>query len=312
MDILLFGPKGKVGWELQRSLASLGQVIPVARQGRDGMSGDLTDPKSLSATIQALSPDIIVNAAAYTNVDQAESEPGPARTVNARSLEVMAQEALMLDALLVHYSTDYVFSGAGSTPWHEDDSPEPANVYGLTKLEGEKAVRGSGCRHLIFRTSWVYALYGRSFLQTMLKLACAGKGLRVVDDQFGAPTGAELIADVTAHALRTVQKDKDLCGTYHLAAAGETTWYDYTRLVISTAVEIGINVNVSAQEIVPVSSEEFPTPAPRPLNSRLNTSRLESTFGLCLPPWQEGVVRVLRELQAASCMAQTLRVDQMQ
>jgi dTDP-4-dehydrorhamnose reductase len=258
----------------------------------------MADPRGVGNVVRELGPDIIVNAAAYTNVDQAESEPEAAGAVNAQAPEIMAWEVKKLGALLVHYSTDYVFNGSGNIPWKEDDVPEPINMYGQTKLEGEEGIRQSGCRHLILRLSWVYAARGRNFLQTMLRLACERDSLRVVNDQFGAPTGAELIADVTTHVIRAVHKEPDLCGTYHLAPAGVTTWFDYARLVVQEAEKAGFGLYVRAEDIEPVPSREFPTPAPRPLNSRLNTSRLEQAFGLHMPPWEQEVRRVLGELSA--------------
>ena len=296
MKILLFGPNGQVGWELQRSLSPLGRVISLDRQGMEGLAGNLTQPEGLAESIRATAPDVIVNAAAYTQVDQAESEPDAARVVNARAPGVMAREAAMCDAWLVHYSTDYVFSGKGATPWREDDTPEPVNFYGQTKLEGEEAVRRSGCRHLIFRTSWVYSQRGRNFLKSILRLASDREGLRVVDDQFGAPTAAELIADVTAHAIRAVQMCGSLTGTYHLAAAGETSWCGYARLVIEEAEKSGCKLKAKAEDIEPVPSEQFPTPAPRPRNSRLAITRLEQALSLHFPPWEYGVIRCLHGL----------------
>jgi len=296
MKILLLGCKGQVGWELERSLALLGQVTALTRHGENGLSGDLSEPKSLAATIQAHSPDIIVNAAAYTNVDQAEREPFLARTINALAPEVMAREAQRLDALLVHYSTDYVFNGSGRRPWREGDIPEPKSIYGQTKLEGEEAVRKSGCSHLIFRTSWVYAARGKNFIHTMLKLALERESLQVIHDQIGAPTGAELIADVTAHALRAAQQDSSLSGTYHLAASGEISWWDYARLVIDEGSRAGLAFKTTADEVQPVSSEEFHTLASRPKNSRLDTTRLQKAFSIHLPEWEHGVRRCIHEI----------------
>ena len=296
MKILLLGPNGQVGWELQRSLASLGKVIAIGRQGGDGLAGDLSNPETLAGTVKTVSPDIIVNAAAYTAVDRAESEPEQTRLINAEGPARLAQEAKRTSAWLVHYSTDYVFNGTGSTPWQEDDPTGPINVYGQTKLEGEEAIRQTGCHHLIFRTSWVYAAHGKNFIHTMLKLASERENLNVIDDQIGAPTGAELIADVTAHAIRSVHGNSNLAGIYHLAASGETTWFDYARLIIGSGVRAGMNLKVSGEDIMPVPSERFPTPAPRPRNSRLDCSRLEQAFGLKLPDWKKGVQRVISEI----------------
>jgi len=296
MKILVLGPNGQVGWELQRSLAPLGQILALARQGEDGLCGDLADPESLAASIKALSPDVIVNAAAHTNVDQAEKEPDLSESINARAPGVMAREARRLGSLLVHYSTDYVFDGSGVRPWREDDIPDPKNVYGRTKLKGEEAVRESDCRHLIFRTSWVYAGRGKNFIHTMLKLATERPSLRVINDQFGAPTGAELIADVTAHAIRAAQKDQSLAGVYHLAATGQTSWWDYARLVMEEGRQAGLELKANADSVEPVASEEFSTPASRPKNSRLDTSKLQETFSIHLPRWEDGVRRCIQEI----------------
>lgn len=296
MKILLLGCNGQAGWELQRSLAPLGHVIPLARQGPDGLCGDLAEPDLLAATVKALAPDIIVNAAAYTAVDQAESEPGQARLINTGATARLAFEAKTTGVWLIHYSTDYVFDGTGSPPWREDDPKAPINVYGKTKLEGEEAIRESGCLHLIFRTSWVYAARGKNFIHSMLRLAAERDSLQVIDDQFGAPTGAELIADVTTHAIRAAHKDKSLSGTYHLAAAGEISWYEYARLIILEAVRSGMEIKTNPENIIPVPSEEFPTAALRPKNSRLDTTRLQKAFGLHIPSWEHGVLRTLNEI----------------
>jgi dTDP-4-dehydrorhamnose reductase len=291
MRILLLGPNGQVGWELQRSLSPLGELVAMDR--RNG--GDLTDLDGLVRTIETLRPDLIVNAAAYTAVDKAESEPELAHTINARAPAVLAQAAQAGGALLVHYSTDYVFDGSGTAPWTEDAPTGPLNVYGQSKLEGEKAIQASGCRHLIFRTSWVYAARGGNFAKTMLRLAQEREQLTVIDDQWGAPTGADLIADVTAHALRQVQRDHSCSGLHHLAAAGETSWHGYASFVLQTARSLQPDLLLKAQAIKPVPSTAFATAARRPLNSRLNTSRLRNTFALTLPPWQSGVQRMLVE-----------------
>jgi dTDP-4-dehydrorhamnose reductase len=285
-----------VGWELQRSLAPLGELIALSRQGNQGLYGDLSDPESLTSTVKAISPDIIVNAAAYTAVDLAESEPEMAGIINIEAPARIAREAQKTGAWLIHYSTDYVFDGTGTAPWKEDDPKAPINVYGHTKLEGEKAIRESGCHHLIFRTSWVYAARGKNFIRTMLRLAAERDSLKVIDDQFGAPTGAELIADTTAHAIRAAHGDNSLSGTYHLAAAGETSWWNYAKLVINAALKAGVELKISDKDILPVSSEEFPTEAKRPKNSRLDTILLQKTFGLHLPSWEQGVLRTLKEI----------------
>ncbi|MEY4979962.1 MAG: dTDP-4-dehydrorhamnose reductase [Pseudomonadota bacterium] len=298
MNILLLGKNGQVGWELQRSLAPLGEVVALDRHSTaaDGGCGDLTQLADLRQTVLNLRPDVIVNAAAHTAVDKAESEVELARTLNALAPGVLAEAAQQVGALLVHYSTDYVFNGSGSTPWIETDATGPLSVYGSTKLDGERAIRASGCRHLIFRTSWVYAARGGNFAKTMLRLAADRERLTVIDDQWGAPTGADLIADVTAHAIRQTLAKPSLCGLYHLAAAGLTTWNGYARFVVDTARSLKPELALKVQEVAPVPTSAFPTPAKRPLNSRLNTGHLRQSFGLNLPDWQHGVRRMLNEV----------------
>jgi dTDP-4-dehydrorhamnose reductase len=298
MKILLLGKNGQVGWELQRSLAPLGELVALDRHSTEmeGGCGDLTQPEALRQTVLALRPDVIVNAAAHTAVDKAESEPELARTLNALAPGVLAEAAHSVGALLVHYSTDYVFDGTGTAPWTEAAPTGPLSVYGLTKLDGERAIQVSGCRHMIFRTSWVYAARGGNFAKTMLRLASDRERLTVIDDQHGAPTGADLIADVTAHAIRQVLQRPQDAGTYHLAAAGETTWNGYARFVLDTARALKPDQPLKAQEVAPVPTSAFPTPAQSPLNSRLNTAHLRKTFGLVLPDWQHGVRRMLSEI----------------
>ena len=295
MKIVLFGKGGQVGWELQRALSPLGELVALDFDSTD-FPGDFTDPAGLAATLRQLQPDIIVNAAAHTAVDKAESEPELARTINALAPGVLAQEAQALGAWLVHYSTDYVFNGSGVQPWKETDTPAPLSAYGRTKLEGEQLIQASGCKHLIFRTSWVYAARGGNFAKTMLRLAQERESLTVIDDQVGAPTGAELLADVTAHALRQVLLRPQDGGLYHLAAAGETSWNGYAKHVIAQAVRAQTAIKIVAKEVLPVPSSAFVTAAVRPHNSRLDTSRLQTTFGLQLPPWQQGVDRMLTEI----------------
>ena len=298
MKILLLGKSGQVGWELQRSLAPLGELIALDRHSTD-FCGDLTNLQSLARTVQALRPDVIVNAAAYTAVDQAESEPELARTVNAAAPGVLAQEARQLGAWLVHYSTDYVFDGSGSLPWQETDTPAPLNVYGQTKLEGEQLIVKHCPKHLIFRTSWVYAARGGNFAKTMLRLAQERERLTVIDDQWGAPTGAELLADVTAHSLRQVLQSSlehpGDAGIYHLAASGEASWHSYAKHVLAQAVHAQPAIKMIAKEVAAVATSAFPTSARRPHNSRLHTGKLQATFSLSLPPWQQGVDRMLAE-----------------
>lgn len=298
--ILLLGKNGQVGWELQRSLAPLGELIALDREGLTDfdshLCGDLSDLAGLARTVHLLKPQVIVNAAAYTAVDKAESEVELARRINAEAPGVLAQAAYEVGAWLVHYSTDYVFNGSGHTPWQEADTTGPLNAYGLTKLEGEQRILQACRQHLIFRTSWVYAARGGNFAKTMLRLAQERERLTVIDDQFGAPTGAELIADVTAHALWQVLRACEGQGTYHLAASGETTWHRYAQFVIEQAQQLQPHTPWKVQVIDPVSTNTFPTPARRPHNSRLNTTLLASAFGFHLPPWQEGVSRMLQEI----------------
>jgi len=298
MKVLLLGKNGQVGWELQRSLAPLGELVALDRHStvQDGGCGDLNDLDGLRDTVLKLRPDVIVNAAAHTAVDKAESEPELARALNALAPSVLAEAANTVGALLVHYSTDYVFDGSGTTPWSEDAATGPLSVYGQTKLEGERLIAAAGPRHLIFRTSWVYAARGANFAKTMLRLAQERERLTVIEDQSGAPTGAELIADVTAHAICQTLHDDACCGTYHLAAAGETTWNGYARFVLESARALKPELTLKAQEVAPVPTSAFPTPARRPLNSRLNTAHLRQTFGLSLPDWQHGVRRMLAEI----------------
>jgi len=295
LKILLFGKNGQVGWELQRSLSPLGELIALDRHSPD-LCGDLTQLQGITSTVQRVRPDVIVNAAAYTAVDKAESEPELARTLNALAPGVLAQEAARLGAWLVHYSTDYVFDGSGSRPWSETDTPAPLSVYGRTKLEGEQAIQVACAKHLIFRTSWVYAARGGNFAKTMLRLAQERERLTVIDDQWGAPTGAELIADVTAHAIRHVQLRPQDAGLYHLVAGGETTWNGYAKHVIAKAEQGRGAIKIVADEVAIVPTSAFPTPAKRPHNSRLNTAKLQATFGLSLPHWQQGVDRMLAEI----------------
>ncbi len=294
MRILLLGKNGQVGWELQRALAPLGELIALDRQGEGIDCGDLGRQVDLAETVRRLAPDVIVNAAAYTAVDRAESDAALAHAINAEAVGMLAQEAEALGAWLLHYSTDYVFDGSGSRAWREDDTTAPLSVYGRSKLAGEKAIRASGCQHLIFRTSWVYAARGGNFARTMLRLAAERERLVVIDDQQGAPTGAELIADLSAHALRAAVGDPALAGTYHLAAAGETSWHGYAGFVVAEARALGVALRV--EEIAPIATSEYPTPAIRPLNSRLDCERLRSSFGLALPDWRVGVARMLREI----------------
>ncbi len=298
MKILLLGKNGQVGWELQRSLAPLGELVALDRHSTeaDGGCGDLSNLQGLRDTVRRLRPTVIVNAAAHTAVDKAESEKALAHTINAEAPGVLSSAAREVGALLVHYSTDYVFDGSGTAPWREDAATGPLSVYGQTKLAGEQAIAASGASHLMFRTSWVYAARGGNFAKTMLRLAQERDRLTVIDDQWGAPTGADLIADVTAHAIRQALRDPATQGIYHLSAAGETHWNGYARFVIDTARQLKPGLAITAQEVAPVPTSAFPTPARRPLNSRLDTTRLRDTFGLTLPDWRIGVRRMLTEI----------------
>ena len=296
MKILLLGKNGQVGWELQRALAPLGELTALDRQGDDGLCGDLTNLDGLAATVRAVQPQVIVNAAAYTAVDKAEGEPELAQRINAEAPAALAREAAALGALLVHYSTDYVFDGSGSAPWAEDAPTGPLGVYGATKLAGEQAIAQTGCPHLILRTSWVYAARGGNFARNMLRLAQERERLTVIDDQWGAPTGAELIADVTAHAVAQTRQQPAKAGIYHLTAAGETTWFSYAKFVLALAGQAQKAIKIKATELLPIPTSAYPTPARRPHNSRLDTRKLQTRFGLALPPWQHGVRRLLAEI----------------
>lgn len=294
MKVLLLGKNGQVGWELQRSLATLGEVVALDRNVEGGLCGDLADVPGLRATIQRVAPDIIVNAAAYTAVDKAESDKDLALLINATAVQAIAEEAAKLGSWFVHYSTDYVFGGTGTTAWQENDIVSPVNYYGVTKLIGEQAIAASGCKHLIMRTSWVYGARGNNFAKTMLRLAADRNELNVIADQIGAPTGADLIADVTAVAIRQALVDPQVAGVYHLAAAGFTSWHEYASLVIEQGRSSGVAMQVQA--VQPIPTTQFPTPACRPLNSRLNTEKLRKTFSIHLPDWRSGVTRMLKEV----------------
>lgn len=294
MRILLLGQNGQVGWELQRALAPLGEVIGQDRETHPEAC-DFAHPETLAALVREVRPDVIVNAAAHTAVDRAESEPALVRAINAEAPAVLAREAARSGAWLVHYSTDYVFDGSGDAARREDDPTAPLSVYGRTKLEAEQAIAASGCRHLVFRTSWVYAARGGNFAKTMLRLAGERDRLTVIDDQVGAPTGAELIADVTAQALRTAAQRPEVSGLYHLVAAGETSWCAYARHVLGWARAHGHALKAGPDDVAPILTRDYPTPARRPLSSRLDTRKLRDTFGLALPAWQQGVDRMLAE-----------------
>jgi dTDP-4-dehydrorhamnose reductase len=296
MKILLLGKDGQVGWELQRSLAPLGELLAFGRG-----EADLENLDGLRHLVERHRPDVIVNAAAYTAVDKAESEADKARAINALAPDVLAQLAGASGAWLIHYSTDYVFDGDKPAPYLEDDTTGPLSIYGSTKLEGEHLIRQSAARHLIFRTSWVYAARGSNFAKTMLRLAREKDTLSVVADQYGAPTSAALIADVTALALYRIAQATDagrLAGTYHLAAGGSTTWCNYAKYVLELARAAGASLKAGPDDVKPIPTTDYPVPARRPKNSRLDTTKLANTFGLHLPGWQYHVRRLIDDLAA--------------
>lgn len=288
--ILLLGKDGQVGWELQRALAPLGILTSLNRS-----ECDLADPAQVQAALEQHEPEVIVNAAAYTAVDNAETEPALAKRINVDAVAELALYAREMGSLLVHYSTDYIFDGSKPEPYVEDDLTNPLSVYGKTKLDGEYKVRDALCRHLIFRTSWVFGARGNNFAKTILRLAQERTALNVIDDQIGAPTSAELIADVTAHAMRDVLSGRAPGGTYHLAAAGETSWYGYAKFVTDCARAQGLPLALAADGLKPIPATEYPLPAKRPQNSRLNTQLLERSFALKLPSWEAGLTRMLDE-----------------
>ena len=294
MRILLLGKNGQVGTELQAHLMELGEVIALDRNGSEQYCGDLANLSGLRETIASIKPDVIVNAAAYTAVDKAESDQDLANLINNDAVAVLAQEAKKLDALLVHYSTDYVFNGTGDTPWLETDQTAPLNYYGQTKLAGEQAIQAADCKYLIFRTSWVYGKQGNNFAKTMLKLAKERDSLSIIEDQIGAPTSAELIAGVTVTAIQKSLANESLLGIYHLAPTGFCSWFEYASYVIELARTLGVELQVN--DIKGIPSSEYKTAAIRPLNSRLNTNKLQQNFQLSLPHWKIGVEQLVKGL----------------
>lgn len=292
MKILLLGKNGQVGWELQRSLAPLGELLALDRHSTSHC-GDLANLEGLANTVRVYQPDVVVNAAAYTAVDKAESDQESAYLINALAPEVLSRACAAIGATLVHYSTDYVFDGSGHTPWTEEDPTGPLNVYGQTKLAGEQGIAKQGAKHIIFRTSWVYGTEGGNFAKTMLRLAQEREKMTVINDQHGAPTGAALLADITALALQAPQA---LSGVYHLAAAGETTWFDYANYVLTQAKQVKPSLNYAVKDVLPVPTSEFPTPAKRPLNSRLHCGRLAHALQIELPAWQTGVDQLVAKI----------------
>ena len=280
--ILLTGANGQVGWELRRTLGALGEVVAL-----DSRTMDLSKAEAVRDTVRAIAPAIIVNPAAYTAVDKAESEPERAHAVNAVAPGVLAEEAARLGALLVHYSTDYVFDGTGEAPWREDDATGPLNVYGATKLAGEQAIAAAGCRHLIFRTSWVYGARGSNFLLTMRRLMRERTELKIVADQIGAPTWCRDLAEAAAQVLAQVRgEDESRWGVYHMTNAGETSWHGFAEAIQALDE---FDETVPPARLLPIPGSDYPTPARRPLNSRLDNDRLEQGFGLRLRDWREAL-----------------------
>jgi len=292
--ILITGKNGQVGFELQRSLAILGDIVAI-----DQPDCDFTDPAAIRRLMAQIKPDVVVNPAAYTAVDKAESDPSLANAINADAPRVLGEEAAKTGALVIHYSTDYVFDGTKSSAYVESDQPNPKSVYGKTKYDGEVALVQSGAKHLIFRTSWVFGAHGANFVKTILRLAAERDALNIVADQHGAPTSAALLADITAHVLARYLKTKqqDLpafpYGLYNLVAGGQTTWCDFAKAIVAAANQSGTSTKASAETIRPITTADYPLPAPRPSNSLLDTSKLKNTFGLQLPEWQHGLEHTL-------------------
>lgn len=300
MKILLLGKNGQVGWELQRALQPLGEVIALERYINDqGDCGDVSNFEQINQTIAHIQPNIIINATAYTTVDKAESEQLQNDLINHLAVKNLAEQCQQIDALLVHYSTDYVFDGSGDIAWQEDNSTAPVNSYGQAKRDGEIAIEKTGVKFLNFRTSWVYASRGKNFIKTMLMLAKSKEQLTIINDQVGTPTSASLIADVTAQALRYYLLANDaekiqLLGHYHLVPTGVTTWYEYAQFIFDLAKKQGETLMV--KEVLPTTTDNYPTPAKRPLNSRLNNQKIQTNFQLSLPKWQQGVEQTVIEL----------------
>ncbi|HSH88051.1 MAG TPA: dTDP-4-dehydrorhamnose reductase [Methylophilus sp.] len=294
MRLLLTGCTGQVGFELQRSLAPLAEVIAISRG-----DCDLSDESALRGLIREIAPDGIINPAAYTAVDKAESDAGSARKINCDAPRIMGEEASACGAFVFHYSTDYVFEGVGNQFYKETDATNPQNVYGQTKLDGERALLSTCERSLIMRTSWVVGAHGANFAKTMLKLASERDSLSVVADQFGAPTSAALLADVTAQLIGRIQRQDDETfpyGLYHVTANGVTNWYEYARFVIAEAIRAGKSMKVLPEMVNPITTADYPVPARRPANSRLDTRQFQDAFDLRLPDWQHGVSHVLQQI----------------
>jgi len=295
MKLLLFGANGQVGWKLQQSLAPLGDLKICNRD-----NANFNDLCELQSIIKKFAPDIIINAAAYTNVDKAESEKEQAFQINANAIELLSNEAKRINAWLIHYSTDYVFDGSQLSPYKEEDKPNPQTIYGKSKLEGEKLIAKSGCKHIIFRTSWLYSIRGKNFLNTIIRLAKNQNELRIVSDQVGAPTSAELVANISALCIyRICQKkleSREFSGIYHLTASGSTSWCAFAKYFLSEAENLGEVFLVKSSEIIEISSSELILPANRPLNSLLSSGKLCKTFNLNLPSWEGLVDRVINEI----------------
>ena len=294
MKILLLGKNGQVGWELQRSLAPLGEVISLDRNGLNQWCGDLSKPDQIYQTIVDIAPNVVVNASAYTAVDLAETEQDMANLINHVAVGKIAEACAQTKALYVHYSTDYVFDGEGTSKFNETDALKPLNVYGQTKALGEQAIQNAQCNYLIFRTSWVFAQKGKNFLKTMLALSQQREELSIIDDQIGAPTSAELIADVSAHAIVQTLRDQTKIGIYHLVASGETSWFEYANYIFEQAKNLGVNLAI--QQVNPIPTAAYPTPAKRPHNSRLNNQKIQHAFQIYLPDWKVHVQRTVIEV----------------
>ena len=294
MKILLLGKNGQVGWELQRSLAPLGEVISLDRNGLNQWCGDLSKPDQIYQTIVDIAPNVVVNASAYTAVDLAETEQDMANLINYVAVGKIAEACTQIKALLVHYSTDYVFDGEGTSIFNETDVLKPLNAYGQTKALGEQAIQNAQCNYLIFRTSWVFAQKGKNFLKTMLTLSQQREELSIIDDQIGAPTSAELIADVSAHAIVQTLRDQTKIGIYHLVASGETSWFEYANYIFEQAKNLGVNLAI--QQVNPIPTAAYPTPAKRPHNSRLNNQKIQHAFQIYLPDWKVHVQRTVIEV----------------
>jgi dTDP-4-dehydrorhamnose reductase len=287
--ILLTGSNGQVGWELQRVLAPTTKVIALTREQLD-----LSQSDAIRQAVRAHKPDIIINPAAYTAVDKAETEPDIAMVINGTAAGVMADEAKKLDALLIHYSTDYVFDGTKASPYIESDIPNPQSVYGKTKLAGEQAIQAVGCKHLILRTSWVYGVHGGNFVKTILRLAKERNELRIVADQYGAPTWARLLAESTAHIIGKYSEDKS--GVYHLTSSGRTNWHQFAEEIVRLARQYDDALKDKSLTIHPIATHEYPVPAKRPANSSLSTEKFCRTFGLELPRWEDELAECVRQL----------------